>query len=750
MLIDGRKSWGVRAAIALLAVLCLSHSSCAYYNTFFFAKKYYKQAARAREERTDDQASAAEIQYYEKCIRQCSKVMAEYPDSKYVDDALFLTATSYYWWGRQLEAMKWYRQLIERYPESERIPEARLMLARCHLDLREFVEAESILIEILNSSAKMDKDRVLFALAEVYAGRGDEDSAVRVLRRLLKEHPKSDLRLESMMAMGDAYFAKGVYDSAATSYEDVAKGSGEQDERVEARKRMGEALFAAGDPQGALDIYVALLRTVETPVGSRRVKDPQEAALVLRIGECQNALGNHERALEMFQRVMTDFQNTTWAAEAEFLTGYTYEIFYEDLERAKTSYDRVPSHSQLSVFVDEAKRRGEGLGKLREYIEKRDDGGVEAAEEAAAQGLFLSAELNLFELNKPQVALDLYRQVENQYPDSPYAPKAAYAAAWVLVNRLNREEEGYDEYRRVLIKYPYSDYADGARRVLGMAPLAALYQGPPIPEGWTHPDSSGQGRGLQAPGAADTTAGAVAAAVGDTAGVPGIGALSDTTGAASLTPETPDSTATDRELAMGPDSTGAPADTSGPPGPSGSEPPRWRGEDAPGDSATDSGAGAAPSEGGSPADTTDGETGGPPSGGAAPPDTTAGDSTSPPSGQEGAPVDSTAGGAGGPPSEEGVVPPDTTAGGAVGPPTEEGTAPQDTTSSRAGTPSTEGGTAPSDTTAGENPSPPSGGESQPGAANEAGTETGGVPAGGVTDPNNVPQAGTSSATEEDP
>lgn len=608
----------------MLAVVGLSHSSCAYYNTFFFAKKYYKQASRAREQRTDDQATAAEIQYYEKCIRQCSKVMAEYPDSKYVDDALFLTATSYYWWGRQLEAMKWYRQLIERYPESERIPEARLMLARCHLDLREFVEAESILIKILGSSAKINKDRVLIALAEVYAGRGDEDSAIRVLRRLLKEHPKSDLRLESKMAMGDAYFAKGVYDSAAINYEDVAKGSGEKDERVEARKRMGEALFAGGDPQGALDIYVALLRTVEMPVGSKRAKDPQEAALVLKIGECQNALGNHERALEMFQRVMTDFQNTTWAAEAEFLTGYTYEIFYEDLERAKTSYDRVPSHSQLSVFVDEAKRRGEGLGKLREYIEKRDEGGVETAEEVAAQGLFLSAELNLFELSKPEVALDLYRRLEEEYPNSPYAPKAAYAAAWVLVNRLNREEEGYDEYRRILIKYPYSDYADGARRVLGMVPLAALYQGPPIPEGWTHPDSSAQGQGPQAPGAADTTAGAVAAAVDDTTGVPGIGASTDTTGAGSVAPGAPDSTAADRELAMGPDSTGAPADTSGPPESLGSEPPKWTGEDAPGDSATDPGVETPPSEEGAPADSTARGGGDPPPGGSVPPDTTAG------------------------------------------------------------------------------------------------------------------------------
>jgi TolA-binding protein len=588
--------------LALLVVAWLSYTSCAYYNTFFFAKKHYNEAGRAREARKDDKASALEIQHYEKCIRQCSKVLAEYPNSKYVDDALFLTANSYYWWGRYLEAMKWYRQLVERYPESELVPEVRLMIAECHVALREYVEAENLLTELFSSPAALEKDQILFALAEVYGGRGDDDLAIRNLRKLLEDFPKSKFRLESKLALGDAYFSKGVYDSAAMSYEDVARGSGEKEQRVEARKRMGQALYASGDAQAALDIYAALLLTVERPITRKqRVKDPQEAALVLKIGECQNALGDHERAIEMFLRVMTDFQSSTWAAEAEFLTGYTYEIYYEDLDRAKTSYDRVPSHSQLSVFVNEAKRRGEGLGKLREYIAKRDEGEEGEAEDLAAQGGFLSAELNLFELSKPEDALDLYRQVERDYPDSPYAPKAAYAAAWVLVNRLNRDEEGYDEYRRILIKYPYSDYADGARRVLDMEPLAAILQGPPLPEGWSLPDSSAVGEGLEAPGAADTTVGAIGAgSVADTTGAPGI-AMTDTSVVGQTFPGGPDSLGGTPGLSPVADTTGAPSDTTGLPLVTESEPT------------------GLPGGGGAPEDTSAGGTGNPPAGEGSPP-----------------------------------------------------------------------------------------------------------------------------------
>ena len=77
---------------------------------------------------------------------------------------------------------------------------------------------------------------------------------------------------------------------------------------------------------------------------------------------------------------MEDFQKSSVAAEAEFLTGYTYEIYYEDLDRAKISYDRVPVHFDRSVYVDEAERRSAGLAQLKQYV----DSGAELPEETEA------------------------------------------------------------------------------------------------------------------------------------------------------------------------------------------------------------------------------------------------------------------------------------------------------------------------------------------------------------------------------
>lgn len=538
------------AAIVLIAA-AISCVSCAYYNTFFFAKKYYNEAERARETRRDNQPTSQEIGLYEKCIKQCSKVIAQYPNSQYVDDALFLMATCYYHWGRYNDAMDWYQQLQESYPESEKARDVRYMTALCHLELSEYVDAENILTEMLKSAKGEEKEKIMFSLAEVSASRDEMDRAVRHLRELLAENPSDRLKLEAHLALGDAYFSAGAYDSAAMSYGEVATRSGQREQRVEARKRMGQAWQARGDYETALDIYSDILLTVESPAGAVQ-RDPQEATLLLRMGECYNSLGEHEKAVELFDRVMEDFQKTSFAAEAEYLKGFTYEIYYEDLTRAKTSYDRVSSHFQRSVFVDQAERRSEGIGKLMQYLEE----GGQLEERAEGESAFLSAELNLFQLNKPDKALEVYRGVEKTYPDSPLAAKAAYAVAWVLINKLDREEEGMQEYRRIVERYPYTDYADAARRKLGLKPIAAQMQGPPLPKGWVEPDSSvirRLGESIPEAGQAPGTGAADTAKVG--LGQAGTGDLN------AATPPVPNAVAPDTSGAA-PSPADTPADTS--------------------------------------------------------------------------------------------------------------------------------------------------------------------------------------------
>jgi hypothetical protein len=81
-----------RSPARLLApvLLLLALGGCADYNTFYLAKKYYGEAQKAQERATNDQPAPEAMSKYDATLRQCAKLLADYPKSKYVDDAAYM------------------------------------------------------------------------------------------------------------------------------------------------------------------------------------------------------------------------------------------------------------------------------------------------------------------------------------------------------------------------------------------------------------------------------------------------------------------------------------------------------------------------------------------------------------------------------------------------------------------------------------------------------------------------------------
>ena len=56
----------------------------------------------------------------------------------------------------------------------------------------------------------------------------------------------------------------------------------------------------------------------------------------------------------------------------------------------------------------------------------------------------------------------------NDYPDSPVAPKAAYAIGYIYEEVLPDRQKAERAYLRLLRDYPYSQQAEYARAFLGI------------------------------------------------------------------------------------------------------------------------------------------------------------------------------------------------------------------------------------------------------------------------------------------
>jgi hypothetical protein len=83
-----------------------------------------------------------------------------------------------------------------------------------------------------------------------------------------------------------------------------------------------------------------------------------------------------------------------------------------------------------------------------------------------AEAAFLLAELSLFQLGKPDKAIDTYAGVERDFPASAYAPKSAYAVAYALLFVKHDTTAAIKAGFRVIDTFPNTEYAEAAGEIL--------------------------------------------------------------------------------------------------------------------------------------------------------------------------------------------------------------------------------------------------------------------------------------------
>ena len=85
----------IKPHITLLAVILFS--GCAYYNTFYNAQEYYNEAEKLRLEKDGESIPISAMDKYGKTIVKCQKVIEQFSESSYVDQAFLLMGKSRYY-----------------------------------------------------------------------------------------------------------------------------------------------------------------------------------------------------------------------------------------------------------------------------------------------------------------------------------------------------------------------------------------------------------------------------------------------------------------------------------------------------------------------------------------------------------------------------------------------------------------------------------------------------------------------------
>ena len=135
-------------------------------------------------------------------------------------------------------------------------------------------------------------------------------------------------------------------------------------------KAAEDALFADekgfGDREKALglvDMYINFANTY--PDDSMAVENLFKAAEF-----CLN-LGEGQRAIELYDRVITEYPDFRKVPECYFLTGYVYENYLGDLENARIIYAAFIEKYPDNEFADDAEISIQNLGKTPEELIKQ-------------------------------------------------------------------------------------------------------------------------------------------------------------------------------------------------------------------------------------------------------------------------------------------------------------------------------------------------------------------------------------------
>ncbi|MGH7725059.1 MAG: tetratricopeptide repeat protein [Candidatus Eiseniibacteriota bacterium] len=512
-------SWiGVLSTLALVGAVVVS-GGCAYFNTFYSAKKNFNEAESQLRQNPDPEAraGAAQAGLYDKAIQGATKVIRDYPKSKWVDDAVLMIGRCQLAKGEYVQARVKFDELAQNFPKSDLLDQATYWagVAADRDRERDLALAlyDSLITDYPNSK---HKDDAILRRANLFLAMKDPDRATTDLKELSTR--PGQMGYDAGLKLAESLFANKDYAGARAEFDRVAERAPTEPLRLEARLRAGDCDEAMSDYARASETYLKLLRESKTEDAQARAR--------LRYGTALALSGQTDRGLTELRNVVQDRPRTPYAAEAMFRIGFLEEVVREDFDAAAIAYDGVAQQQQSSPFVIQATQRRGNLARLAEF---RAAEGDSAGGDRGAEVAFQAAELFLFQLGKPDRAVIEYEKVERDHSESPLAPKAAFARGWVLARRLGKGEEARAAMESVIQRYPDSEYSTAAREFLGsmsdstyaLDPLPlTTFQTPLVPGNqlYVPPPPLPAPKPGKAP-VKGATPGAVAAA-GDTTGVP--------------------------------------------------------------------------------------------------------------------------------------------------------------------------------------------------------------------------------------
>ncbi len=365
----------IHSILLVFTLTALISSGCgtfrnatAYFNTYYNASHLFDQAVAELEKAPQPardsnyfapyKTPAGTVKKFESVIEKGSKVIQFHGESGYVQDAILMIGKSYLYQNETESAGRKFKELLDNFQGSDKVPEARLWYAKS-LYMGKNDEEALIAVKELTAAGQseidgleVDDDLLLEGLmleAQIYADRGEAEIAGKTLARIRTLDGDGRLKAIAQYQFGMVNEMTGAYTDAAAAYDAVSDFSPDTDMKFKAKLQKGVMLSMAGEHERALETFDEI---IEWPL-----KKTQSALVDFEIANTYWAMGDSAAAFTLYDIIDSSYKKTDAAARAYFKRGDILQHTYLQLEGAKEFYGKARSEYPASPVTAEARVR---------------------------------------------------------------------------------------------------------------------------------------------------------------------------------------------------------------------------------------------------------------------------------------------------------------------------------------------------------------------------------------------------------
>lgn len=430
--------------------------------------------------------------------------LQSYPSGSDVPMAMFRLGECYLKMNNLKVAETYYREVVDRFPNSDGAPSAAYRLGAIRFNARDFAEAAR---QFAFCETKSPLPQVRLAASynksRAYQQLGDTKRQVAALQAVLAVKTENPYREGALLALGTVHLAEDRKTEALPLFLDLIKESKDNPVISEASVKAGVLLAETGKPEEAVPLFERALLIAETTPANRSIalvgvvqalfakgdydsvinnytrnssvlpEGETRPKMLLLVGNAYRMKKSYSRAVEVYLMIEQDYPGSAQAFEAGYWKLYCFYLL-DDKDLGDFANAFIQRHAQAHgdhEFLNLARLiRADFYFNQGDYA-KSAESFVEVANDRLPEKLRAGALFNkgwaLAEAGRAQDGIAAFSQFLAEHPAHELTAKAL--ARRGLAYREARDiPKAVGDFQRVVKEYTNSDAAEMAYLQLGL------------------------------------------------------------------------------------------------------------------------------------------------------------------------------------------------------------------------------------------------------------------------------------------